>query len=92
MKRGKILFIDTVHPLLLQELEKDAYQCDFRWLYFLKLDPLAETRSTWYFDKFKVVGRHFVSAYSRLTTRYSAKRSFGFRSIYKLRPVSSNSE
>jgi len=28
MKKGKILFIDTAHPALMQELTKDGYQCD----------------------------------------------------------------
>ncbi|MCF6171932.1 MAG: NAD(P)-binding domain-containing protein [Bacteroidales bacterium] len=28
MKKGKILFIDTAHPLLRQELVKDGFQCD----------------------------------------------------------------
>ena len=29
MKRGKILFIDTAHPVLMQELTKDGFRCDY---------------------------------------------------------------
>jgi len=29
MKKGKILFIDTAHPALMQELKQDGFQCDY---------------------------------------------------------------
>jgi len=29
VKKRKVLFIDTVHPILRQELEKDGFQCDY---------------------------------------------------------------